>query len=118
MWTITNNTPYAAERCWVRDKNGAEVWLVAIKGTFLIRPDGSTQIADQQENVCLSPVYRGEPGASSVLYESDLQHTKLNTDVVVNAHAYAPHGHPARQIDVNVKVANVNKSLRVFGDRV
>ena len=40
MWSVTNRTPYAAERCWVRDKNGAEVWLVAVKGTFLIGPDG------------------------------------------------------------------------------
>jgi len=118
MWMIENDTPFSAERCWVRDKNGAEVWLVAVKGTFLIAPDGSTQVADQQEKVCLSPVYRGEPGESSLLYDSDLHHTKLNTDVVLNAHAYAPQGRPTKQIDVTLRVANVNKTLRVFGDRV
>jgi hypothetical protein len=118
MWTITNSTPYAAERCWVRDKNGAEVWVVAVKATFVIAPDGSTQVADQQDKVCLSPVYRGEPGKTSLLYDSDLHHTKLNTDVVLNAHAYAPQGRPTKQIDVTVRVANVHKTLRVCGNRV
>lgn len=118
MWTITNNTPFAAERCWVRDRNGAEVWLVAVKGTFLIASDGSTQLADQQEKVCLAPAHRGAPDTSSLLYDSDLNHTKLNTDVVLNGHAYAPSGRRALHVDVRLRVADVDKTLRVFGDRI
>ena len=118
MWTVTNRTPYAAERCWVRDKNGAEVWLVAVKGTFLIGPDGSTQPADEQEKVCLPPMYRGEPGKSSLLYDTDLNHTKVNTDIIVNGHAFAPNGRPARHVDVTLRGGGVNKTVRVFGDRV
>ncbi len=118
MWTVTNNTPFAAERCWVRDKDGAEVWLVAVKGTFLIASDGSTQIADQQENVCLAPVHRGAPATSSLLYDSDLNHTKLNTDIVLNGHAHAPSGRQALRVDVRLRVASVDKTLRVFGDRI
>lgn len=118
MWTITNNTPFAAERCWVRDNDGAEVWLVAVKGTFFIEPDGSTRLADRQEAVCLAPVHRGAPGASSLLYDSDLNHTKVNTDVVLNGHAYAPGGRPASQVDVRLRVAGIDKTLRVFGDRI
>ncbi len=38
---LNNKTPFAAERSWVRDRNGAEVWLVAVKGTFNILPDGT-----------------------------------------------------------------------------
>ena len=118
MWTITNSTPFAAERCWVRDRHGAEVWLVAVKATFLIASDGSTLLADQQEKVCLAPKFRDKPGESSLLYDSDLNHTKLNTDVVLNGHAYAPGGRPASQVDVRLRVANVDKTLRVFGDRI
>ena len=118
MWTITNYTRYAAERCWVRDKSGGEVWLVAVKGTFSIAPDGSTSIAAEQQKVCLAPVYRAKPGESSLLYDSDLYHTKVNTDILVNAHAYAPQGRLSKQVDVTLRVANVNKTLRVFGDRL
>ena len=42
MWQIDNRTPFAAERGWVRDRDGAEVWLVAVKCTFDILPDGTT----------------------------------------------------------------------------
>jgi len=76
MWTLTNNTPFAAERTWVRDKNGAEVWLVAVKGTFSIEPDGSIQLAEEQEEVNIAPKFRGDPQSASLLYDTDLPHTK------------------------------------------
>jgi hypothetical protein len=118
MWTLTNETPYAAERCWVRDKDGAEVWLVAVRGTFLIRRDGSTEVASEQVPVCVPPVYRAAPAESSLLYDSDLHHTKVNTDVLLDGHAHAPRGHSVTHIDVRLKVSNIDKTLRVFGDRV
>jgi hypothetical protein len=102
----------------VRDRDGAEVWLVAVKGTFLIGPDGSTSQADVQERVCLSPVYRGQPGKSSLLYDTDLNHTKVNTDLVVNGCAYSPPGRPTRRVDVTLRGPGVNKTVRVFGDRL
>jgi len=118
MWSITNNTPFAAERAWVRDKNGAEVWLVAVRGTFLIGPDGTMQLAEEQSEVCLPPKYRGDPAETSLLYESDLVHKKLSTDVLLDGHAYAPEGTPTTQVDVTLKVANIDKTVRVIGDRV
>jgi hypothetical protein len=117
MWQLQNHTPFAAERAWVRDINGAEVWLVAVKGTYLIKPDGSTELAEKQEEVCFAPQYRGEPGKSSLVYESDLAHTKQATDIFLHGHAYAPPGRSAPQIDVTMKVARISKTLRVVGDR-
>lgn len=117
MWAIENHTPFAAERSWVRDKNGAEVWLVAVRGTFDIFPDGRLGIAEQQNDVCLAPEYCGEPGKSSLLYESDLLHTKHQTDVILHGHAYAPGGKYATRIDVGITVKNLSKKLCVFGDR-
>lgn len=117
MWMINNKTPFAAERAWVRDKNGAEVWLVALRGTFDIHADGSTTVADEQDEVCLVPKYQGEPGESSLLYESDLVHVKPTTDVILHGHAYAPENKRVTQIEVTMKVADINKTLRVTGDR-
>lgn len=118
MWTITNHTPFAAERSWVRDKNGAEVWLVAIKGTFSIEPDGSTQLSEEQEEVNIAPKFRDAPEISSLLFDTDLPHTKRNTDILVEGHAYAPRGEPATEVDVVLKAANIEKKLRVTGDRL
>lgn len=117
MWMIDNQTPFAAERSWVRDKNGAEVWLVAVRATFMINPDGSKTLAEKQDEVCLVPKYRGEPDKSSLLYESDLVHTKPTTDIILHGQAYAPPEEWVTQVDVTLKVAHIQKTLRVFGNR-
>ena len=105
MWALENNTPFAAERAWVRDRNGAEIWVVAVKATFDISPEGSTCLSAEQEEICRVPVYRGEPGSSSLLYESDLIQVKPATDVILHGHAYAPGGEETTQVEVRLKVA-------------
>lgn len=117
MWVLENNTPFAAERGWVRDKNGAEVWLVAVRGTFNIFPDGAMEIAEEQSDVCLVPEYSGKPGQSSLLYESDLIHSKPGTDVILHGHAYVPNGKYSTGLDIGFQVGSMSKSLRVTGDR-
>lgn len=118
MWTLNNQTPYAAERNWVRDKDGAEVWLVAVKGTFDILPDGTTQLSKEQEAVVLAPQFAGNPLSSSLLNDTDLPHKKLATDVLIHGHAYAPEGKPVTSLPVGFKVANIQKIIHVTGDRV
>jgi hypothetical protein len=118
MWEHDNQTPFAADHSWVRDKNGAEVWVVAVKATFLIRPHGTAEVAPEQVPVTLVPQYRGDPAKSSLLYDSDVYHTKPTTDVLLHGHAYAPGGRPATRVDVTLKVGPISKTLRVTGDRV
>ena len=117
MWMLDNQTPFAADRGWVRDKNGAEVWIVAVKGSFLIAPDGSLSLAATQEKVLHAPKYRGAPGKSALLYPEDLVHLKPTSDILLHGHAYAPQGQPSPQMDVLMKVGPVSKVVRVFGDR-
>jgi hypothetical protein len=117
MWEIDNRTPFAAERAWVRDRDGAEVWLVAVKCTFSIFGDGSTKVSQEQPPVLRVPEYRDEPGKSSLKYEADLVLTKTTTDITVVGHAYAPDGRPVTQLDVGFRVGPVEKILRVSGDR-
>jgi hypothetical protein len=118
MWMLDNQTPLAAERTWVRDKNGAEVWVVAVKGTFDILPDGATLLADEQEEVVMAPQFRGDPQASGLLYDTDLPHKKGATDVLVIGHAYAPQGNPVEKLSVGLKVGPIQKILQVTGDRI
>jgi len=118
MWLVDNRTPFAAERGWVRDRDGTEVWLVAVKCTFDIHPDGTTTVADEQPSVFRLPQYNGEPGRSSVKYDGDLVLTKTTTDVIVVGHAYAPNGRPVTQMEAGFSVDSVQKVLRVTGDRI
>jgi len=118
MWQLDNRTPFAAERTWVRDRDGTETWLVAVKATFGFSRDGKVTVAEEQPPVTLAPVHFGKAGQSSLRYESDLQRTKLATDVVVLGSAHAPGGREVTQLDVAFAVGRVAKALRVFGDRV
>lgn len=118
MWEIENRTPFAAERAWVRDRDGSEVWLVAVKCTFDIAPDGSTRICAEQPPLMRAPEYSGEPGASSLLCDADLLLKKTTTDVIAIGHAYAPYGQPVTALDATLCVGPIRKRLRVFGDRV
>ena len=117
MWSLSNHTPFAAERSWVRDAEGAETWLIAVKGSFVIGLDGTLTLKEKQDPVYRAPVFRGEPGNSSLIAESDLIHTKPGTDVLVEGHAFAPGGFPAERITVRLQVGRIDKTLHVWGDR-
>ena len=117
MWQVDNRTPFAAERGWVRDRDGAEIWLVAVKATFDIKLDGSTEVTKEQPPVLRVAEHYGEPGKSSVKFDADLVLTKKTTDVLVVGHAHAPPGTSATQVDAGFRVGPIQKVLRVIGDR-
>jgi hypothetical protein len=117
MWQIVNRTPYSAAQGWVRGLEGAETWLVVVKATFDIAPDGTTRIAAEQPPPVRSPVYWGEPGMSSIRYDTDFVLAKQTTDVIVNGAAHAPRGTALRQLDVSLRVGDIRKNVRVFGNR-
>lgn len=117
MWLLSNSTPFAAERTWVRDTDGAEVWLVAVRGSFLIQADGKQVLDTEQTEVSRIPKFMGKPGLSSLIDECDLVHNKVRTDVLVYGSAYSPGGRPATSVNVRLKLAKIDKTLRVQGDR-
>lgn len=118
MWQVDNRTPFAAERGWVRDRNGQEIWLVAVKCTFDIKPDGSTEVSNEQPPVLRVPEHHGDPGKSSIKYENDLVLTKTTTDILAVGHAWARGGRPVTEMTVGFRVGPVQKVLQVTGDRV
>jgi hypothetical protein len=117
MWQVDNRTPFAADRAWARDRRGAEVWLVAVKATFDLAPDGNATVAAEQPPVLRVAEHHGEPVRTSIKYDADLVLTKTTSDVIVVGHAYAPGGRAVTQVDVGMKVGPLQKVLRVFGDR-
>ncbi|HYO71757.1 MAG TPA: DUF2169 domain-containing protein [Archangium sp.] len=117
MWWLNNRTAYAAERNWTRDRDGAHWWVVAVKATFDVSPAGKLELAHEQLPPVLVPEYYGEPGASSLRYDSDLLAAKPGTDVIVNAHAHAPGGKPAMTVPVSLRVGGLDKRVLVHGER-
>jgi hypothetical protein len=118
MWYLENETPFCAARKWVRDGNGALVWIVAVRASFTILPDGSVELSKEQSDPQLVPKYKGGPGESSLLYDSDLPLAKAGTDVLLHGSAYAPAGSVADHVDVSLRIGHLNKTLRVSGNRI
>lgn len=113
---INNNSPFTAAPFFLMDKNGAETLLVVVKGTWSIGSDGTLTLAEEQMQILSEPVYSGEPGESSLIYDTDVVLKKPGTDCVLIGHAWAPNtGVP--HVDVSFAVGPVKKQARVFGDR-
>lgn len=116
MWALVNRTAYAADRGWIRDKHGAEIWVVAVKATYDIAPDGTLQVASTQVPVFAGPVL--DNTSSEMLYDTDLGPAKTGTDVILNGCAHSPTGEPVDELPIGVRVGPLTRMARVFGDRI
>jgi hypothetical protein len=101
----------------IRNRDGSEVWLVALKASFDIRPDGSLVIADEQDPVTLAPAFVGDPSISSLAHEADIVWARPGTDVFVRGSAHAPAG-PVQHLRIGFRVGPVQRTAVVIGDRV
>lgn len=120
VWEVRNSTPYQADRGWVRDITGREVWLVAVRARFrIVAGRGAVWDPDLgQDAVRLAPEFSGSGPLSALVADSDLVHEKRATDVLMTGHACAPRGHLATQLAVGMSVGPVAKRIAVFGDRL
>lgn len=118
MWLLSNETPFAAERSWVRDERGAEFWLVVVRASFEIRSDGSQVPAAHQTEVQRAPIFAGDPARSGLIVDTDFMLSKSGTDILVRGQAFAPNAEPAPGVAVRVAVGGLQKTLHVIGDRV
>lgn len=83
---VQNLTPLVAEAFCTTDARGAEMAVVVAKGTWQ-EQGGTLRFADVQTPIVTSPVYRGAPGISSLLRETDLTPPKPGTDCLLAGHA-------------------------------
>jgi hypothetical protein len=117
VWVLVNHTPFSAERGFYRDRLGAEVWLAVLRGSFDVGPDGRVKAAETQTVPRRAAAWTGAPGESSLLDDSDFQ-PKRGTDLLIQGHAHAPSGRRVAALDVSMRLGNLNKTVRVFGERV
>lgn len=118
MLQLTNDTAFQTARAVLLDGRGSQIWVVVVKATFRFDEGGHVSLHEAQEPVHGAPVYAGEPGASSLLRDAEIVAQHPGTDVTLNATAYVPEGREATEVDAGVAVADLRRSVRVFGDRV
>src|SRR5262249_15637020 len=100
------------------DRDGRELLVVAVKGTFTFDENGAEpELAPDQLPLVESDSFTGEPGFSAVRDEVDYAHHKPACDVLLNGSAYAPKGKPVTRVTVSVELGGIRKSFDVVGDR-
>lgn len=117
MWTLANSTPFAADRAFLRDARGAELFVVVVKGTFQISRSGALELADAQEPVHHAGEYLGAPESSSLRCDADIVLAKPAVDVVVHGHVHAPGERPVTELLAELRVGGRSKAIRAIGAR-
>jgi hypothetical protein len=116
---FVNLTPFAAQPFLLSDERGADIITFVVKGTFSLRVRRETThvaLAAEQAPVCIAPKYHGEPGLSSLKYDTEVAPAKMGTDVVLVGHA-RPGLTRATYLDVTLSVGPTRSTVRVLGDR-
>lgn len=116
MWQLDNHTPFAADRSWIRNPEGLEIWVVAVKATYDILPDSDTRIAAEQVPVHAGPCL--DPEGRYLLYETDLGPAKAATDILLNGQAHSPTGEAVSELAIAFRVDGMIRKAMVFGDRL
>lgn len=113
---LINESPFAACLTVEMDSEACEVLALTAKATYRLYPHESPALADKQRDIAYADIFNGEPGLSSIAYESDITIGKTATDIVLVGHAF-PQKVGDRETWVMVSVGKHRKTVKVFGDR-
>lgn len=115
MLQLRNASSFSAFMAVHPDVDGVDTLFVVAKGAFTLseRPEFATE----QVAVVKADTYYGEPGASSLEFASEVHPAKVGTDAVLVGSAWAPNARAVPQLDVVLRIAELEKTVRVTGDR-
>jgi hypothetical protein len=116
MLQLRNKTPFPGALLLLPDADGVDSLYTVVKATFAL--DHQLDPAQAQLPIATADQYRGPAGQSSLQTPSDVSLLKPGTDVLLCGTAHAPDGRAVAEMNVSLQVGPVQKSLRVFGDRL
>ncbi len=117
MWEVKDTTPFRSLGYLVRDRRGAENWVVAVRAVFDIKEDGLLAIAETQQPVRLAPVYTS-PDARELAAESDICPFRPKADILVSGIACLPGMASARRFDATLEIGRSIKRAHIQGERI
>jgi hypothetical protein len=115
MLQLHNSTPFAASMALFPDEKAVDTLYLMVRASFNIGAQWT--LADEQSPPLEADEYLGEADESSIKAISDYHIGKPCSDILVVGDAFSPDGSEVRELDVSVRVGQVQKNIRVFGDR-
>jgi hypothetical protein len=97
--------------------DGEHIMAVLVKRTYDIGGRRCVR-AEADRKLIPGDVHYGDPMNSTVRFETDFIPFKVATDVVLNGTAYAPDGKRTAAMEASLRIGQVQKTIRVIGDRV
>ncbi len=113
---IINETSFSVCTLFWEDLQQRAMLSVIVKSTFAIQNGKAAAAADQAPVFTADQYYRDDL-AAPVRMEADTVSFKPAADIVLVGYAHAPRGRRVTQLEAILKVGNLQKSIRVFGDR-
>lgn len=112
-----NHTPFPLLVFESHTVDDAPFHVVVSRMTLRLERGRVLRLAREQTPIQTAEVFRGDPGASSPVFESDLAPYKPFTDVTVVGEACAPGGAALASWETLARVGPVASRLRVTGPR-
>lgn len=112
-----NFTPFPPLQFESRDEKRNDFGVIVLRGTFQIEPGRRLRLVQQQQPLVMADQYFGEPGKSSLRFESSIAPYKPKTDILVTANAYSPSGQSERQWIAAIQFGELQKEILVTGPR-
>lgn len=112
-----NDTPFAAIGFEQAHRDGSDMAVVAVRGSFEIQKDGQLSPAAEHAMVLIDE-YEGHPHSTPLVKQADLIPYKPGTDITVLAISYPPQdGECDKGWLAGVRMEDYRYALRVFGSR-
>ncbi len=90
--------------------------MVVVKGTFSLRPDGYSVVAEEQMPTS-GPVHHDDDPGASLAWDTDFAILKPRGECFVTGSCHAPGGRPTASCLAGFSVGQVSRAFQVFGDR-
>ena len=114
---VDNHTPFSSELFSFPDLDGQEAQVLVVRATYRKGSTDQLEVVPEQLPIQIADEHFGDPALSSVRYEADVAIEKARVDVIVNGTAYAPKDRATQQVIVKLEVGDIEKTVRVIGDR-
>ncbi len=114
---LRNFTPFPPLHFESRDEKQNDFGVVVLRGTFAIAAGRRLRLVPEQQPLVMADEYFGEPGQSSLRFESSIAPYKARTDVLITADAWSPSGGPEQSWVAGAQFGDVEKWITVTGPR-
>lgn len=115
---ITNLTPFTPFVFYSVDTRDREFGVALLRADFNLGSHGEFTPTKDPAEIAKTDVYIGEPGHSSIYYESDLAPFKPRSDILAHGDAIPLDGQPSSRWVVALRVGPIERSIQVTGPRL